>query len=301
LEGIRKKGSSGKSPIKKKPQAKKSNARKKPVSKKGSSSKTRVKKTSGPVKKTVLKAASKKGAGKKTSPPRTTAGKPKTTVKKKTASPSKGRTTAKKKADGVKKRKGAAIKKTVPKTTVKKSTAGKSAAGKAPSVKTSSVKTKVKRKTASVKKATHKPPVKPPFAAYKGIRPYLFSSYAHRNMKIVFKILKKLSKDRYRIWYDEGIEPGFEWPEVVGNAVINCTQFLVFMSPVAADSRNVRNEVNLAFNENKDIIVVFLGKTSLSSGMKLQIGTVQYINHYELTEREFYGKLTNVLNSSQRS
>ncbi len=151
------------------------------------------------------------------------------------------------------------------------------------------------------KKATHKPPVKPPFAAYKGIRPYLFSSYAHKNMKTVFKILKKLSKDRYRIWYDEGIEPGLEWPEVVGNAVINCTQFLVFMSSAAADSRNVRNEVNLAFHENKDIIVVFLQKTSLTSGMRLQIGTVQFINHYELTEREFYDKLTQVLNSSQKN
>jgi hypothetical protein len=76
---------------------------------------------------------------------------------------------------------------------------------------------------------------------------------------------------------------------------------MVFMSPAAADSRNVRNEVNLAFTEDKEIIVVYLKKTRLSSGMKLQIGTVQFINHYELSEREFYGKLTSVLNSSARN
>jgi len=120
-------------------------------------------------------------------------------------------------------------------------------------------------------------------------------------MEIVFRLLKKLDRDRYRIWYDEGIEPGNEWPEVVGNAVINCTQFIVFMSPAAADSRNVRNEVNLAFTEDKEIIVVYLKKTDLSSGMKLQIGTVQFINLYELSEREFYEKLTKVLNSSMRN
>jgi hypothetical protein len=129
----------------------------------------------------------------------------------------------------------------------------------------------------------------------------MFSSYAHKDMEIVFKVLKKLSKDRYRMWYDEGIEPGYEWPEVVGNSVINCSQFIVFMSPAAADSRNVRNEVNLAFNDNKEIIVVYLKKTNLSSGMRLQIGTVQFINYYELTEREFYDKLTKVLSSSLRN
>ncbi|MCK4924901.1 MAG: toll/interleukin-1 receptor domain-containing protein [Spirochaetes bacterium] len=152
-----------------------------------------------------------------------------------------------------------------------------------------------------MKKSSHRPSANPPFEAYKGIRPYMFSSYAHKDMEIVFKVLKKLNKNRYRIWYDEGIEPGNEWPEVVGNAVINCAQFIAFMSPAAADSRNVRNEVNLAFNDDKEIIVVYLRKTNLSSGMRLQIGTVQFINHYELTERGFYEKLTKVLNSSLRN
>lgn len=157
---------------------------------------------------------------------------------------------------------------------------------------------KPKKTVAAAKK---KVPVRPPFSAYKGIRPYIFSSYAHKNMKEVFGIIRRLNKERYRIWYDEGIEPGNEWPEVVGTAVVNCSQFLVFMSPYAADSRNVRNEINLAFSENKDILVVFLQKTNLSEGMKLQIGTVQFINRFEFTEREFFDKLTRVLSSTLRN
>jgi hypothetical protein len=153
----------------------------------------------------------------------------------------------------------------------------------------------------ATRRGGHKPAVKPPFKAYKGVRPYLFSSYAHKDMETVFRLLKRLDRDRYRIWYDEGIEPGNEWPEVVGNAVIGCAQFIVFMSPAAADSRNVRNEVNLAFTEDKDIIVLYLKKTDLSSGMKLQIGTVQFINQYELSERELYDKLTEVLNKTARN
>ncbi len=162
-----------------------------------------------------------------------------------------------------------------------------------------SLKPKVSRRRAGSSKK--KAPIRPPFVAYKGIRPYAFTSYAHKNMDEVFSIIKKLNRDRYRIWYDEGIEPGNEWPEIVGSAVVNCSQFLVFMSPYAADSRNVRNEINLAFSENKDIIMIFLQKTNLSEGMKLQIGTVQFINKFDLTDRDFYDKLTKVLPSTLRN
>jgi hypothetical protein len=148
---------------------------------------------------------------------------------------------------------------------------------------------------------SHVPPVKPPFEAYRGIRPFLFVSYSHRNMEEVFKILKRIHENRYRVWYDEGIEPGNEWPEVVGKAIVKCSQYLVFMTPSAALSRNVRNEVNLAFTENKEIIVVNLEETRLTSGMKLQIGTVQHINRYEMGEKEFYEKLFKVLRSDLKS
>jgi hypothetical protein len=159
------------------------------------------------------------------------------------------------------------------------------------------------KKTANKKKASiHKvPQVKPPVPAYSGTKPFLFASYAHENMQEVFKVLKQVHKSRYRIWYDEGIEPGNEWPEIVGKAIIKSSQFLLFMSPHANSSRNVRNEVNLAFNENKNILVVFLKDTRMSHGMKLQIGTVQFINKYELTEKEFFEKLKKVLDTKIRT
>ncbi len=182
-------------------------------------------------------------------------------------------------------------------------------AGKKPTGGAKAVKRKVASKKSPVKKLALRrkkptprwlPPVKPPFEAYRGIRPFLFVSYAHRNMKDVFRILKKMNEGRYRIWYDEGIEPGNEWPEVVGTAVVKCSQYVVFMTPAAAVSRNVRNEVNLAFAENKEIIVVYLQETNLTSGMKLQIGTVQHINRYEMGEKEFYEKLFKVLRGDLR-
>jgi len=67
------------------------------------------------------------------------------------------------------------------------------------------------------------------------------------------------------------------------------------MSPAAMDSRNVRNEINLASSENKSIMVVFLQPADLSEGMNLQIGTVQFINQHEMNEPEFIEKMKRVL------
>ena len=128
---------------------------------------------------------------------------------------------------------------------------------------------------------------KPPFRAYKGSSKYIFVSYAHKNMRKVFHILHQLYKSGYNIWYDEGIEPGTEWPEIIGKAIMNCDQFLVFISGESVRSRNVRNEVNFAFNHHKKMLVVYLENTPLSHGLELQIGTVQSIKKFTMNEKEF--------------
>jgi hypothetical protein len=144
------------------------------------------------------------------------------------------------------------------------------------------------------------PPVRPPIEAYRGNKPYIFASYSHRNMKEVFGVLKKLAAARFRLWYDEGIEPGNEWPEEVGKALTGCQLFVVFMSPAAMESRNVRNEINFASSENKSIMVVNLQQVELSEGMKLQIGTVQFINKHEMSEPDFMEKMKRVLDPGLR-
>jgi hypothetical protein len=141
------------------------------------------------------------------------------------------------------------------------------------------------------------PAVRPPFPAYRGTMPYIFISYSHEDMKEVFRIIKQLNTSRYRIWFDEGIEPGNEWPEVVGRAVLGCSQFIVFMSPTAVESRNVRNEINLATSADKNIIVTYLKNTPLSEGLLLQIGTVQYFNKFEMADKDFVDKLKRVLSN----
>ncbi len=144
------------------------------------------------------------------------------------------------------------------------------------------------------------PILKPPVEAYSGTKPYIFASYSHKNIKEVFWCIKKLAESRFRIWYDEGIEPGNEWPEEVGRALTGCQLFLVFMSPAAMESRNVRNEINFASSENKNMMVVMIQPAGLSEGMQLQIGTVQFVNKHEMTDTEFLDKMKKVLDPALR-
>ena len=144
------------------------------------------------------------------------------------------------------------------------------------------------------------PTIKPPVEAYSGNKPYIFASYSHKNIKEVFWCIRKLAESRFRIWYDEGIEPGNEWPEEVGRALTGCQLFLVFMSPAAMESRNVRNEINFASSENKSMMVVMLQPAGLSEGMQLQIGTVQFVNKDEMTDTEFLEKMKKVLDPALR-
>ncbi len=204
------------------------------------------------------------------------------------------------------------IKEKITKVPKKAKAAGKTAASKnvntAKTTKTKKV-AKVKAGPAKKKAAPKKTPakkrkvvvksvksaVKPPFRSYSGTKPYIFVSYAHIDMKAVFAIINKLNSSGYRFWYDEGLEPGEEWPEIVGKRIIKCGQFLVFMSPHAVKSRNIRNEINLAFSENKNILVIYLDNTRMSSGLKLQLGSVHFVNKYDLKDEEFFKKLRSAL------
>jgi len=242
-----------------------------------------------PLKTSRSSSGKKLSTRKKASPDLSKSSSPKSRAKSQKARPSSGKKSLYRKISA----------KTSPKTSPKTKTASGASVNKKSTLSVSKPAKKKPRKTGTVSRI-HGPGGRLPCRAYRGHLPYIFISYAHRDMAQVFRILKKLGTKRYRIWYDEGIEPGSEWPETVGRAIINCTQFLVFMSPWATCSRNVRNEINLAFAENRDILVVFLEPTVLTDGMKLQIGTVQFINRYEISEKECIKQLTKVLSSFTR-
>ena len=86
---------------------------------------------------------------------------------------------------------------------------------------------------------------------YEGKEPYLFVSYSHSDSSRVFPILEALEKRGFRIWFDQGIELGAEWPESVAMHLSNCTVCLAFLSQNAVQSVNCRQEISYAIKQKK--------------------------------------------------
>ncbi len=140
-----------------------------------------------------------------------------------------------------------------------------------------------------------------PFEAYSGHEPYIFVSYAHADGADVYRELAALQAEGYRIWYDEGINPGNEWPEAIASALANAAQVITFISPSSVASRNVRNEINYALNNEKRVVAVHLLETNLGPGLGLQIGAIQAILAYQMSREQYRDKLKKSLDASTRA
>jgi hypothetical protein len=136
---------------------------------------------------------------------------------------------------------------------------------------------------------------KAPFEAYTGDEPYIFVAYAHNDARVVFPELVRLHGNGYRIWYDEGIDPGNEWPDEVAKALGRASFFLVFISPDAVTSRNVRNEVNFALNNGKPFLAVYVADTALLPGLELRMGSIQAVMKYRMGADTYSRKMDKAL------
>lgn len=129
-----------------------------------------------------------------------------------------------------------------------------------------------------------------PFPAYKGKDPYMFISYAHVDSSLVYPIISEFNGSGYHVWFDEGIEPGIEWPEEIANALDRCSLFVVFITPAAVVSPNVRNEINFALSKRLPFIAIHIKETTLSPGLQLQMGSKQAILKFNMDDDSFRRK-----------
>ena len=121
------------------------------------------------------------------------------------------------------------------------------------------------------------PDVPLPFAACDPSGTFVFVSYAHADKAMAYPELLRIRSLGLRVWYDEGIEPGSEWPEAIASALKTAAAFVVLVTPAAANSRNVRNEIGRALSWGKPFFAIRLARTELPLGLELQMGPVQAV------------------------
>ena len=130
---------------------------------------------------------------------------------------------------------------------------------------------------------------------YQGGEPYIFVSYAHRDRDRIEVILRRLFASGYRIWYDEGIDPGTEWDNNIASHIEGCGCLLAFISANYLNSDNCKDELNFARDLQKDRLLVYLEDVRLPLGMAMRLNRLQAIHQYVYAEQEeLYEKLLSV-------
>ena len=125
---------------------------------------------------------------------------------------------------------------------------------------------------------------------YHGNEPFIFISYAHLDNDIVLPLIDGLENNSFRLWYDNGIAPGSEWPEYIAEKILSCSVMLVLLSDNSLNSLNCKREINFALDEKKDLLVVHLEKADMTPGMKLQLNSLQAVHKYKYPDNESFLK-----------
>ncbi len=127
---------------------------------------------------------------------------------------------------------------------------------------------------------------------YEGSEPYIFISYAHKDIDKLRPIITRLVADGYRIWFDEGIDPGTEWDAFIAEHIERCGYFIAFISENYLASDNCRDELNYVRDLGKQRLLVYLSEVALPAGMQMRLGRLQAIHKYTyVNEDDFYRKL----------
>lgn len=127
---------------------------------------------------------------------------------------------------------------------------------------------------------------------YNGEEKYLYISYLHKDKRYIFPIIERLTRDGYRVWYDEEIDSGVNWPESIANHINKCAVCISFITENSIHSHKCRREINFALIKQKLVIAVMLEPVTLSLGMEMQLSAIQSIFKYTLDDEDlFYARL----------
>ena len=128
---------------------------------------------------------------------------------------------------------------------------------------------------------------------YNGNEEYIFTSYAHRDSATVLPILQALQNDGIRLWYDQEIEAGNEFAQLIYNRITEAQVFLLFLSRAAMEASQCNAELSLALDCKKKILVVYLdGLTpdELRAGLRMRLASCQYLLSHRYADEAAFAK-----------
>ena len=126
---------------------------------------------------------------------------------------------------------------------------------------------------------------------YEGSQDYIFFSYCHEDAASVYPIIERLAIEGFRVWYDNGIHPGDDWPEVIATHLSRAKVFVAAISRASTESHNCRNEVSFAVANNKPFVSIVIEDFPMPLGIQLQLSASNYIKKTDYSTEIFYQTL----------
>ena len=94
------------------------------------------------------------------------------------------------------------------------------------------------------------------FRPYEGTRPFLFISYPHASSEQIVPAIKTLHDRGFRLWYDEGIPAGSDWPGNIARHMSTCSAVIFFQTEKSLASPNCFSEIRTAVRAGKPLMVI---------------------------------------------
>ena len=123
---------------------------------------------------------------------------------------------------------------------------------------------------------------------YDGDEPYIFASYSHRDKDRVFPVIKMLQGRGYRVWFDEGIDPGTEWDDNIAEHLGSAGYLIPFFSENYFGSQNCSDELFFARELGLNILPVYLEDVELDQGIAMRFGRLQALFYHKYADKNIF-------------
>lgn len=97
---------------------------------------------------------------------------------------------------------------------------------------------------------------------------FAFISHAHVDQGRGFGLLVPLAREGYQLWYDEDLTPTVDWEEELRQTIKDCVLFVLLVSRVSVNRRQVLKEVVIAQELGKSILALYLDGTALPQKLR---------------------------------
>lgn len=130
-----------------------------------------------------------------------------------------------------------------------------------------------------------------PRNVYDGEKNYIFISYSHKDQEQIEKVLDTFDRNNIRYWYDEGIEVGSEYSDIIAQHIKGCYCVLSFISEHSINSKYCRRERMYGIQQlDKLPLTIYLEDVELSSGEEMMLRSFQTINYFEFAKYDYFEK-----------